>query len=42
MNRQMNDDDRIDKSDYIIINDGTTPLLPQVKKLDKILRDGNN
>jgi len=39
INKQMSDNDRADRSDYIIINDNNTPLLPQILKLDNIFRN---
>ncbi len=42
MKQQLSEEDRCNRSDYIIVNNGTTPLLPQVLVLDKKLRDADN
>lgn len=35
INRQMNQEEKAKLSDYVIINDGTTPLLPQLERIIK-------
>lgn len=39
MQNQWPDEDRIERSDFIIYNDGATPLLPQVVDIHKKLMD---
>lgn len=36
MSRQLSEDERIERADYVIRNDGEQDLLPQVKELHKI------
>jgi len=37
MSRQMNEEEKMSKCDFVIINDNSTPVLPQVQKLHELL-----
>ena len=37
--RQMPEDEKMDRCDRVIVNDGATPLIPQVLETDRWLRD---
>lgn len=39
MARQMDEDEKMARCDYVIVNDGTKPVIPQVLKLDAQLRN---
>jgi len=39
MARQMNEEEKMSRCDFVIINDNSTPVLPQVQKLHEMLLD---
>lgn len=39
MQSQMNDEEKLKYADYIIYNDGSTPIIPQVEEIMRQLRD---
>ena len=39
MNRQSSDDLKREKADFVIVNDGVQPLIPQVERFIKLLPD---
>ena len=42
MNRQLSEAERVERSNHIILNDGSQPILPQVLDLDAQLRNSSN
>jgi dephospho-CoA kinase len=41
INRQITDEEKSEKSDFVIINDDITPVMPQVWQLHKTFSNGN-